>query len=548
MRAAIVGAGGSAPLGRQRPGVARRARDSSTRAAPKRPRQAVGGAAPGSVAGAWPVPARVAGTCWSTRTPVGDASGDVDDRPCDAATLPGDGLVYDLVYNPRPTRLLRDAAAAGCRHLTVSTCSSPRPCPVRAGRRDAGRTLSSSRPQSSGWRRWPPSAEGRSRDARNEDHHVRRVRRAGDQRGTFVPVYKEILADLPDAGVGVPQDCRARRLRLPARERRGRRTGRPLLRSSARIRSSSSARASGQAIIERGGRQTECGRAAVDDAAPVDGRTTSSPVVPGLPRLTGGAVGYFGYDAAPWFEPARRRLGARRARSATDRRSRRSCCSIRCWRSITSGTASCMIANARMTPGDEDLESLYQFACARIAFLERELDRRPVAGDTGARRSAPLDDGVQRRPRESSSGGADGQASTSPPATSIRWCCRSASTSRVDRRPVHRLPRAARTSTRRRTCISSASAGCSLVGSSPEMLVRVEGARVADAPDRRHAAARRDADARTSGSGEELSATRRSAPSTSCSSTSAATTSAASVDYGTVRVPSYMDARALLAT
>ena len=31
-----------------------------------------------------------------------------------------------------------------------------------------------------------------------------------------------------------------------------------------------------------------------------------------------------------------------------------------------------IIANARMTP-NEDLESLYQFACAKIQFLEREL-------------------------------------------------------------------------------------------------------------------------------------------------------------------------------
>ena len=29
-----------------------------------------------------------------------------------------------------------------------------------------------------------------------------------------------------------------------------------------------------------------------------------SPFVPELPRFTGGAVGYLGYDAATWFEPA----------------------------------------------------------------------------------------------------------------------------------------------------------------------------------------------------------------------------------------------------
>jgi shikimate 5-dehydrogenase len=52
-------------------------------------------------------------------TPVGTHP-DVERSPVDADDLPAgaDGaLVYDLVYNPRPTRLLRDAAAAGCRTL-----------------------------------------------------------------------------------------------------------------------------------------------------------------------------------------------------------------------------------------------------------------------------------------------------------------------------------------------------------------------------------------------------------------------------------------------
>ena len=33
-----------------------------------------------------------------------------------------------------------------------------------------------------------------------------------------------------------------------------------------------------------------------------------------------------------------------------------------------------IIANARITP-DDDLEALYQFACTKIDFLERELRR-----------------------------------------------------------------------------------------------------------------------------------------------------------------------------
>ena len=44
-----------------------------------------------------------------------------------------------------------------------------------------------------------------------------------------------------------------------------------------------------------------------------------------------------------------------------------------------------IIANARIT-GDEDLESLYQFACAKIEFLERELERNLSQPRAGRRR------------------------------------------------------------------------------------------------------------------------------------------------------------------
>ena len=68
-------------------------------------------------AGPWPVP-RGSWDLLVNTTPVGTHP-DVDRSPVDAGDLPtGAGaLVYDLVYNPRPTRLLRDAAAAGCRTL-----------------------------------------------------------------------------------------------------------------------------------------------------------------------------------------------------------------------------------------------------------------------------------------------------------------------------------------------------------------------------------------------------------------------------------------------
>src|SRR5437870_1347337 len=119
-----------------------------------------------------------------------------------------------------------------------------------------------------------------------------------------------------------------------------------------------------------------------------------SPFVPGLPRFTGGAVGFIGYDASPVFEPA---LAGAWAQAP--------------WRS--NGTADpqteddagfmlfdtvlafdhvkhriLIIANARVT-ADEDLSALYQFACAKIQFLERELERGLSSVSPRAGRKAP---------------------------------------------------------------------------------------------------------------------------------------------------------------
>lgn len=46
-------------------------------------------------------------------TPIGTAP-KIDESPVPASCLVGGGLVYDLIYNPDPTKLMRDAAATGC--------------------------------------------------------------------------------------------------------------------------------------------------------------------------------------------------------------------------------------------------------------------------------------------------------------------------------------------------------------------------------------------------------------------------------------------------
>ncbi len=94
-----------------------------------------------------------------------------------------------------------------------------------------------------------------------------------------------------------------------------------------------------------------------------------SPAVPGLPRFTGGAVGFLGYDATSWFEPVPLAPGA--GPDDTD-----PAAGFMIFDTVLAFDhvrhRMLLISNARVRP-DDDLESLYQFACAKIGFLEREL-------------------------------------------------------------------------------------------------------------------------------------------------------------------------------
>ncbi len=84
----------------------------------RRPAQAAELTTLGARVGEWPPPAGSWDLLVNT-TPVGTASprGTSDASPLDARLLDGGRLVYDLVYNPGRTRLLQDAAAAGCATL-----------------------------------------------------------------------------------------------------------------------------------------------------------------------------------------------------------------------------------------------------------------------------------------------------------------------------------------------------------------------------------------------------------------------------------------------
>lgn len=108
VRAAVLGGGGAA-----RAVVAGlHAEGARVTVHTRRPAQAEALVPLGATVGEWP-PAPGAWDLLVNTTPVGTAPA-VDQSPVDASCLAGGGLVYDLVYNPGRTRLLREAADAGC--------------------------------------------------------------------------------------------------------------------------------------------------------------------------------------------------------------------------------------------------------------------------------------------------------------------------------------------------------------------------------------------------------------------------------------------------
>src|SRR5256885_7241304 len=188
------------------------------------------------------------------------------------------------------------------------------------------------------------------------------------RRGTFVPVVKEIVADLltPVSAFLKIAEHADYAFDLESVEG-GEHVARysflgkdPFLILTAR---------DGKTIIERGGTVSESEKPFLDTLRHLMA-DYQSPFVPDLPRFTGGAVGYFGYGTSTWFEPVLGDLGA--SDDGADQAGFMLFDTVLAFDHVQHRIL--IIANARVT-ADEDLESLYQFAVAKIEFLERELDR-----------------------------------------------------------------------------------------------------------------------------------------------------------------------------
>ena len=186
------------------------------------------------------------------------------------------------------------------------------------------------------------------------------------QRGTFVPVCKELMADLltPVSAFLKIAEHSDYAFLLESVEG-GEQVARysflgkdPFLILRSR---------GGKTIIDRAGETTESDIPLMQTLRELMAGF-HSPFVPGLPRFTGGAVGYLTYDAAAWFEPVPLQATA----DVEDEAGFMLFDTVLAFDHVRHRIL--IIANARIT-GDEDLESLYQFACARIGFVERELER-----------------------------------------------------------------------------------------------------------------------------------------------------------------------------
>ena len=188
------------------------------------------------------------------------------------------------------------------------------------------------------------------------------------QRGTFVPVCKEIVADLltPVSAFLKIAEHSDYAFLLESVEG-GEHVGRysflgkdPFLILHGR---------EGRTLIEKAGTLTESDRPFVETLRHMM-NGFRSPFVPGLPRFTGGAVGYLGYDCGSWFEPHVARSDA--PPDGEDQAGFMLFDTVLAFDHVQHRIL--IIANARVS-GEEDLKSLYQFACAKIEFVERELER-----------------------------------------------------------------------------------------------------------------------------------------------------------------------------
>ncbi|MXW34662.1 MAG: anthranilate synthase component I, partial [Chloroflexi bacterium] len=234
--------------------------------------------------------------------------------------------------------------------------------------------------------------------------------------------------------------------------------------------------AEGRTIRQQGGRTEELAEPFLGALRGLLARYRA-PRVPGLPRFAGGAVGFLGYDTAKWFEPTLERARAAHPKPAEagDDAAFMLFDTVMAFDHVKHRIL--ISANAEVEEGC-DLEACYALALARIGFLEAELRRQlseppPASGGAVSFRSnttqAAFEDAVRRAKDYITAGDIFQVVLSQRFETEIE----------SDPFTVYRALRYVNPSP---YMYFIRLGGVSIVGSSPEMLVRVEGRRAETHP------------------------------------------------------------------
>ena len=232
----------------------------------------------------------------------------------------------------------------------------------------------------------------------------------------------------------------------------------------------------GATLVERGGRTTTEEVPFMDRLRGVMS-DYQAPVVPGLPRFTGGAVGFLGYDAASWFEPSLDAVWSKRDAPASgdDDAGFMLFDTILAFDHVKHRIL--LIANARVDPG-ADLETAYRFACAKIHFLEQELERSLSEPPASSEEPRPVRSNTSQEAFEEAVRVAK-EHITAGDVYQVVLSQRFETSVTADPFTVYRALRHVNPSP---YMYFIRMGPLSIVGSSPEMLVRVEGRHVVTHP------------------------------------------------------------------
>ncbi len=227
----------------------------------------------------------------------------------------------------------------------------------------------------------------------------------------------------------------------------------------------------GRTTIEQAGVQTSRDEPFIDVLRGLMGEF-QAPFVPHLPRFTGGAVGYFDYDAAEWFEPTTR---LEKPLPDRDQSGFMMFDTVLAFDHVKHRILA--IANARLRPG-EDLRALYDFAAREDRFPRARARTQPLAP-----RAASVE--AARRHRQSDTRAIRSAVKTIQGDIAAGEVFQAVISQRFDARtdaPPFDVYRALRHINPSPYMFFLRMGQDAIIGASPEMLVRVEGRHVETHP------------------------------------------------------------------